>query len=92
MSKNIHKLGDLTREDIKFPEHLTPEVVHIALFIHNAECKEETIKRVEHGIKTVGEKTMTYVMALLVLPMLMDNMKHSKDYKDFQASKKKTIN
>ena len=92
MSKNIHKLGDLTRDDLKFPEHLTPEVVHIALFIHNAECKEETIKRVEHGIKTVGEKTMTYVMALLVLPMLMDNMKHSKDYKDFQASKKKTIN
>ena len=53
MTKNIHKLGNLTRDDIKFPEHLTPEVVHIALFIHNAECKEETIKRVEHGIKTV---------------------------------------
>jgi len=92
MSKNIHKLGDLTRDDIKFPEHLTPEVVHIALFIHNAECKEETIKRVEHGIKTVGEKTMTYVMAILVLPMLMDNMKHSKEYTNFIASRKKTIN
>ena len=92
MSKNIHKLGDLTRDDIKFPEHLTPEVVHIALFIHNAECKEETIKRVEHGIKTVGEKTMTYVMAILVLPMLMENMAQSDMYKDFQASRKKTIN
>ena len=92
MPKNIHKLGNLTRDDIKFPEHLTPEVVHIALFIHNAECKEETIKRVEHGIKTVGEKTMTYVMAILVLPMLMDNMKHSKEYTNFIASRKKTIN
>ena len=88
----IHKLGNLTRDDIKFPEHLTPEVVHIALFIHNAECKEETIKRVEHGIKTVGEKTMTYVMAILVLPMLMENMAQSDMYKDFQASRKKTIN
>jgi hypothetical protein len=92
MPKNIHKLGNLTRDDIKFPEHLTPEVVHIALFIHNAECKEETIKRVEHGIKTVGEKTMTYVMAILVLPWLMDQGMNSDVYKDFIASKKKTIN
>ena len=36
---------------------------------------------------------MTYVMALLILPMLMDNMStDSKDIQDFQASKKKTIN
>ena len=92
LGKNTHKLGDLTRDDIKFPEHLTPEVVHIALFIHNAECKEETIKRVEHGIKTVGEKTMTYVMAILVLPWLMDQGMNSDVYKDFIASRKKTIN
>ena len=92
MAKNIHKLGNLTRDDISFPEHLTPEVIHIALFIHNAECKEETIKRVEHGIKTVGEKTMTYVMAILVLPWLMDQGMNSDVYKDFIASKKKTIN
>ena len=87
-----HKLGDLTRDDINFPEHLTPEVIHTALFIHNAECKEDTIKRTEHGIKTIGEKSMTYVMALLILPMLMDNLKQSKEYTDFQASRKKTIN
>jgi hypothetical protein len=93
MSKpQIRKLGNLTRDDIKFPEHLTPEVVHIALFIHNADCKEETIKRVEHGIKTVGEKTMAYVMAILVLPWLMDKTQDTTDYKDFIASKKKTIN
>ena len=42
MSKNIHKLGDLTRDDISFPKHLTPEIVHTALFIHNAKDKEET--------------------------------------------------
>ena len=88
----IHKLGNLTQDDIKFPEHLTPEVVHIALFIHNADCKEETIKRVEHGIKTVGEKTMAYVMAILVLPWLMEKTQGTEEYKDFIASKKKTIN
>ena len=92
MTRANQRLGNLTEQDINFPKHLTPEVIHIALFIHNAECKEETIKRVEHGIKTVGEKTMTYVMALLVLPMLMHNITETDMYKDFQASRKKTIN
>ena len=92
MPKNIHKLGKLTRDDINFPQHLTPEIVHTALFIHNAECKEDTIKRTEHGIKTIGEKSMTYVMALLILPMLMNNLMETDMYKDFQASRKKTIN
>ena len=92
MTKNIHKLGKLTRDDINFPEHLTPEVIHTALFIHNAECKEDTIKRTEHGIRTIGEKSMTYVMALLILPMLMNNLMETDMYKDFQSSRKKTIN
>jgi len=35
---------------------------------------------------------MTYVMALLILPILMDNMTHSVDYTNFIASRKKTIN
>ena len=92
MSKNIHKLGNLTRDDINFPEYLTPEIVHTTLFIHNAPTKEDITKRVEHSAKLIGDKAMTYVMALLILPMLMDNMTQSKDYKDFLASKKKTIN
>ena len=92
MIKNMHKLGNLTRDDINFPIHLTPEIVHTALFIHNAPTKEDIVKRTEHSNKLIGEKAMTYVMALLILPMLMENMMQSKDYKDFQASKKKTIN
>jgi len=89
---NIHKLGNLTRDDINFPEHLTPEIVHTALFIHNAPSKEDITKRVDHSAKLIGDKAMTFVMALLILPMLMDNMAQSKEYKDFLASKKKTIN
>ena len=93
MSKpQIHKLGNLTRDDINFPEYLTPEIVHTALFIHNAPTKEDITKRVEHSAKLIGDKAMTYVMALLILPMLMDNMAQSTEYKDFLASKKKTIN
>ena len=93
MSKpQIHKLGNLTRDDINFPKHLTPEIVHTALFIHNAPSKEDMTKRVEHSAKLIGGEAMTYAMALLVLPHLIDNTTHSQDYKDFLASKKKTIN
>ena len=93
MSKpQIHKLGNLTRDDINFPKHLTPEIVHTALFIHNAPSKEDIVKRTEHCSKLIGGEAMTYAMALLVLPNLIDNTMNSQDYKDFIASKKKTIN
>ena len=93
MSKiNNDRLGNLTRDDINFPEHLTPEIVHTALYIHNADSKEEVVKRSEYMAKQIGNKAMTYVMALLILPYLIDKTKDSTDYKDFIASKKKTIN
>ena len=78
--------------DINFPEQLTPKIVHSALFIHNAKDKAETITRVKFLTKELGEKMMTYVMAILILPILMDNMTKSVDYTNFVASRKKTIN
>ena len=92
MTKANQRLGDLTRDDINFPEHLTPKIVHTALFIHNAKDKEETVTRVEFCTKEHGTEMMTYVMALLILPVLMDNMTKSVDYTNFIASRKKTIN
>ena len=93
MSKiNNDRLGNLTRDNINFPEHLTPEIVHTALYIHNADNTEDVIKRSEYMAKQIGNKAMTYVMALLILPYLIDKTKDSTDYKDFVASKKKTIN
>jgi|TARA_R110001583_G_scaffold135297_1_gene287083 hypothetical protein len=93
MSKiNNDRLGNLTRDDINFPEHLTPEIVHTALYIHNADSKEEVVKRSEYMAKQLGNKAMTYVMALLVLPYLIEKTQDTTDYKDFIASKKKTIN
>ena len=86
-TSNLEAFGD-----INFPEHLTPKIVHMALFIHNAKDKAETITRVKFCTKEHGEKMMTYVMALLILPMLMDNMKQSTEYTNFMASRKKTIN
>ncbi len=87
----IHKLGNLTKDDISFPKHLTPEIVHTALFIHNAPSKEDMTKRVEHSAKLIGGEAMTYAMALLVLPHLIDKTQDTQEYKDFIASRKKTI-
>jgi len=77
---------------LNFPKHLTAKIIHSALFIYNADCNEETIKRIDYLTKQIGTKDMTYVMALLVLPTLMNDMRQSPAYKDFQSSRKKTIN
>jgi hypothetical protein len=75
-----------------FPKWLTPEIIHTALFIHNAPSKEDIIKRSEHCAKLIGNESMHYAMALLVLPHLIDKTRDTQDYKDFVASNKKTIN
>jgi hypothetical protein len=92
MTKARDRLGNLTKEDINFPKHLTPEVVHTALYIHNADSKEEVMKRSEYMAKQIGNEAMSYAMALLVLPWLMEQGKDTRLYKDFITSKKKTIN
>ena len=92
MSKSNQRLGNLTKDDINFPKHLTPEIVHTALYIHNAPSKEDVIKRSEYMAKQIGNKAMTYAMALLVLPYLIDKTQDTTEYKDFITSRKKTIN
>lgn len=91
-NKNINRLGNLTEEDINFPKWLTPEVVHTALYIHNADSKEEIIKRTEYMAKQIGGEAMTFAMALLVLPTLMNNMQHSEEYKTWQDKRFKSLN
>ena len=83
---------DWTQGELSFPKHLTPEVIHSALFIHNAKDKEESMLRVEHVAKLVGDETMTYVMSQLILPTLMDNLKHSQEYKEWQENRYKKLN
>ena len=93
LGKRQQRLGNLTKEDINFPKHLTPEIIHSALFVHNAPTREDIRTRVEYCAKQIGDEAMSYAMALLVLPTLMENMQqHSPEYQDFKASRKKTIN
>jgi len=92
LGKRQQRLGNLTEDDISFPKHMTPEIVHASLYVHNARDKQETIKRVEYCTKQMGQQAMSYAMALLVLPWLMEQGKDTQLYKDFIASRKKTIN
>ena len=89
---NNDRLGNLTRDNINFPKWLTPEIVHTALYIHNAPSKEDIVKRTEYMAKQIGGEAMTFAMALLVLPHLINQTQDTTEYKDFLASRKKTIN
>ena len=92
LGKKQQRLGNLTKDDINFPKHLTPEIVHTALYIHNSPTQEDIKKRTEYMAKQIGGEAMTYAMALLVLPHLIDKTTDTQEYKDFITSKKKTIN
>ena len=78
-------------KDISFPKHLTPEIIHSALFVYNAP-KEEVAQRVEYCAKQIGDEAMSYAMAMLMLPTLMNSMAQSNEYKDWQQSRIKTLN
>ena len=80
---------DWTKGDIKFPKHLTPEIIHSALFIGNANNMESAGQRIEFCAKQLGDEAMSYAMALLILPTLMEIAQESKEYKDFQKTRKK---
>jgi hypothetical protein len=78
-------------KNLSFPKHLTPEIIHSALFVYNAP-KEEVAQRVQYCAKQIGDEAMSFAMALLVLPQLQQMTMQTDEYKDFLASKKKTIN
>ena len=91
--KDKHKhFGKSFGKDISFPKHLTPEIIHSALFVFNAQGKEEVAQRVQYCAKQIGDEAMSFAMALLVLPQLQQMTMQTDEYKDFLASKKKTIN
>ena len=92
MTKERNTLGNgklANGEIISFPKHLTPEIIHSALFISNADDKETAGKRMEYCSKQLGDEAMSYAMALLILPTLMELTKDSKEYRDFQEMRKK---
>ena len=78
-------------KDISFPKHLTPEIIHSALFVYNAP-KEEVAVRIKHCAKHIGDEAMSYAMALLVLPELQKMTMQSDEYKEGKLMKDKKLN
>ena len=92
MTKERNTLGNgklANGEIISFPKHLTPEIIHSALFISNADDKETAGQRIEYCSKQLGDEAMSYAMALLILPTLMELSTQTKEYQDFLRMRKK---
>ena len=78
--------------DVGYPYHLQPDIIKMALFIHNAKDDTEKMERVEFGLSKFDYKFMAHVMAMLMLPYLMEQGMKSDDYKNFMEQKKKRFN
>ena len=89
--KQFKHFGKSFDKDLNFPKHLTPEIMHSALFVFNAQGKEEVAQRVQYCAKQIGDEAMSYAMALLVLPELQALTMQSDEYKKWQVQNKKTM-
>ena len=91
--KTKTKFGkDWTEGSLTFPKHLTPEIIHSALFVYNAEDKDAVAKRVQHCAKLIGDEAMSYAMAMLVLPDLQKMTMQTDEYKSWLDKRFKTLN
>ena len=79
-------------EEIKEPEHLDLDIIKGALYIHNADDQSQANDRIHYLAKKLGDHKMTYVMAILMLPFLMEIVERSEEYKKYFEEKKKRLN
>jgi hypothetical protein len=78
--------------DVGYPYHLQPDIIKMALFIHNATSEQEKIERVEFGVNKFDYKFMAHVMALLMLPYLMERTWTQKSLNNGKRIEMKKIN
>ncbi len=76
------------KDKLKQLEHLQPKLIAGALFIHNGKDLQEKIDRTSQVQRVVGDKLATYVMALLVLPQLMETAMMSDDFTEWTNKQK----
>ena len=79
-------------EEIKVPEHLDLDIIKGALYIHNADDKQQADDRINFLVKKLGDHKMSYVMALLMLPYLMEVVEKSEEYQKYFEERKKRLN
>ena len=88
MPKDYWKL----KEKVRVPEHLDLDIIKGALYIHNADDQSQANDRIEFLAKKLGNHKMTYVMAILMLPYLMQVVERSEEYTKYFEEKKKRLN
>ena len=81
-----------SKEDLRGREHLDLDIIKGALYIHNAEDQSQANDRIHFLAKKLGDHKMTYVMAILMLPFLMEIVERSEEYKKYFEEKKKRLN
>ncbi len=81
-----------SKEELGVPEHLDLDIIKGALYIHNADDQNQANDRIEFLAKKLGDHKMTYVMAILMLPFLMEIVEKSDEYKSYFENRKKTLN
>ena len=80
-------------EKLNAPEHLSSDVIVGALYVHNGKDTQDKSNRIEQITKKIGGKKATYVMGLLTLPQLMEDVMKTNKYKDFLEERaQRTIN
>ena len=80
-------------EELNAPEHLSSDVIVCALYVNNGKDIQDKSNRIEQVAKKIGGKKASYVMALLVLPQLIEDTIKSNKYKDFiEERNQRTIN
>ena len=80
-------------EKLNAPEHLSSDVLVGALYVNKGKDNEDKLKRAEQIYKKIGDKKASYVMALLVLPQLIEDVMKTEKYKDFLTERRqRTIN
>ena len=80
-------------EELNAPEHLSSDVLISALYVNNGKDRDDKLNRIEQITKKIGKKKATYVMALLCLPQLIDDVMNTDKYDDFLTERtQRTIN
>ena len=86
------EVPEIESDELKVPAHLDLDIIKGALYVHNADNKKQADDRIHFLVKNLGDHKMTYVMALLVLPYLMEIVERSEEYKKYFEERKKRLN
>ena len=86
------EIPEIESDELRVPAHLDLDIIKGALYVHNADNKKQADDRIHFLAKKLGDHKMTYVMALLMLPYLMEVVEKSEEYQKYFEERKKKLN